>query len=373
MGARLSVARSISPTKVGVIGSVGAPARYGGFETLAEQLARVLPSTTVELTIYCERSAYTDGERAEPHFCGHRRVFVPLKANGPSSIPYDIASIVHAVLVAKVDVLLVLGCSGAAALAAVRALRPSVRIVTNIDGMEWRREKWSGAARRVLRLLERLAASYSHSIVADNVEIARLAMKQYGVASTVIPYGGDHTLVREHEGALPESLPQPGYFLSVARIEPENNCELILEAFYGSNERIVYIGNWEATKYGRKLRSRFGGEPNMVLLSPVYDIGRLAWYRSRARGYLHGHSVGGTNPSLVEALFWSPTIAAFDCPFNKATLNGCGVYFGTSAALRDLLAQVEKWRIPETTLEKLKETYAWQTIGSMYSSVLRQA
>ena len=161
---------------IGVVGAVGVPGRYGGFETLAEQLARRITPSIARLVIYCQRSAYPEARgQADSRFCGHQRVFIPSRANGPASPLYDALAMLHAALVTRVDVMLVLGYSGAWALPLIRLLRPQMLIVTNIDGMEWRRDKFRPFAKRVLRWLEDCAARFSHRVIADNAALVALA------------------------------------------------------------------------------------------------------------------------------------------------------------------------------------------------------
>ncbi len=357
--------------KVAVIGSVGIPARYGGFETLAEQLVRETSPEEMALYVYCEAATYRH-EAASCGAPGHRRIFMPLRANGVSSMLYDMLSVAHALTVLRADCLLVLGCSGALALPAVRVLSPRTRIVTNIDGMEWRRAKWSRAPRLLLQFLERCSVAASHVVVADNAEIAHMATARYGIEPVIIAYGGDHTLVSPSERVRPTVPPIGEFYLSIARAEPENNCHLILEAFAVSRERVVFFGNWSANAYGRALRAKFARCEAVDLRDPVYDVRELAWYRGAAKGYVHGHSVGGTNPSLVEALFWTNNLFAFECPFNRATLGGEGRYFDSAEALSAALASGCS-TVSASVLAHLKRQYRWRTVANAYMRLMRGA
>ena len=349
--------------RIAVIGTVGVPARYGGFETLAEQLAVGITPERAQLLLYCQRSAYPEVS-GSPEFAGHRRVFLPLKANGPGSMIHDFLALLHAALVGRANVFLVLGYSGAWALPLIRLLRPGARIVSNIDGMEWRREKFGPMARRVLRLLESFATCFSHVVIADNAALMVLARQLHGIDTVLIAYGGDHTLVPPGSSAL-----EPGYVLSIARIEPENNSHVILAACARSAVRLVFVGNWTASTYGRQLQQRYRGSPNLTLLDPVYDQSTLAAIRSGAVAYLHGHSVGGSNPSLIEAVFHSSRILAYDCSFNRATLEESGAYFATEDALVQLLAQSESGRIAKEPLGALRQRYRWKDIVDAYLRV----
>lgn len=353
---------------LGIVGTVGVPGRYGGFETLAEQLARHIRPPQARLVIYCQRTAYPDVlDRTDTSFEGHRRVFVPLRANGASSMLHDVLAMLHAALVARVDVMLVLGYSGAWALPLIRLLRPRMRIVTNIDGMEWRRAKFGPQTKKVLRWLEDCAVRFSHRVIADNASLVNLAQSIHpGLLPLLIAYGGDHTLVQPL-AALSVVTPTQPYYLSVARIEPENNCHLILQAFDAEpGWHLVFVGNWSASDYGRNLKARYGTRINLTLLDPVYDLASLAALRASACGYVHGHSVGGTNPSLVEALFHTARVLAFDCVFNRSTLDNEGAYFSDVPQLRTLLNEAAHLDMSSSSLQRLRQRYRWDTIVQAY-------
>jgi glycosyltransferase involved in cell wall biosynthesis len=347
-----------------MIGSVGVPARYGGFETLAEQLARGIRPETVRFVVYCERASYPEAKSAEG-FAGHETVFLPVRANGASSMIYDALGMVHALLLRSTQAILLLGCSGAWALPFVRLLRSDVRIVTNIDGLEWRRDKFGRFARSILRVLEWFACRCSHVVIADNTALVPIVRDLYGVEPVVVAYGGDHTIV----GSV-SLCPTADYLLSIARIEPENKCHLILEGCARARAPLVFVGNWSASAYGRELKARYSGVEGFALRDPIYDVTRLAALRRGAVGYIHGHSVGGTNPSLVEALFHSDRIFAFDCGFNRATLDDAGAYFVNADALARLISDSGAGRIELQRLEELRNRYVWRRISDEYVRLL---
>ena len=348
---------------------MGVPARYGGFETLTEQLAIHITPQDAELFIYCQRSAYPeDVSSGDKEFAGHRRVFIPLRANGPESMIHDVMAMLHAAVIVKVDVMLVLGYSGAWAMPLVRFLRPKMLIITNIDGMEWRRDKFGAKTKRVLRWLESLAIRHSSRVIADNAALVPIIHNMYpNIAPLLIAYGGDHTLVPV--GDMPVELEDP-FYLSIARVEPENNCHLILEAFEAAdNSSLVFVGNWNSSKYGRDLKVKYEGNQKIHMLDPIYQQSVLAALRARALAYVHGHSVGGTNPSLVEALFHTNRVLAFDCPFNRGTLDNHGYYFANSVQLRELLMNSSYQNIPSEILLVLQKNYLWKTVAKNYMSI----
>jgi len=227
--------------------------------------------------------------------------------------------------------------------------------------MEWRRDKFGGFAKKVLRGLEWCATRFSKAIIADNAALVTLARDLHGIEPVLIAYGGDHTLV-EPEGPAPA----PGYWLSIARIEPENNCHMILEAAVLSGTRLVFVGNWAASNYGRELKTQYANQQGVLLMDPVYDVAKLAALRGNAIGYLHGHSVGGTNPSLVEAIQHTSRMLAYDCVFNRSTLDHQGEYFRDTKGLAELLLGKETGRIDSDKLVVLRDRYRWRGIAESY-------
>ncbi len=360
--------RLAGPLRIAVVGTWGVPARYGGFETLAEQLARSLTPDIAEISFYGQKSAYSELERAGP-FAGHARVWLPFSANGFQSVLHDALQLLHASWVGRHDRILLLGTSGAWALPLVRLnglLRGRrIRIVANIDGLEWRRDKFGPLARGLLKLLEWFAVRFSSSIVADNAALVPMVRDLHGVEPLLIAYGGDHIGLPANAAA-----PASDSFLAIARIEPENNSALILEAAADTQARILFVGNWSATRYGCDLLATYGINPRLTLHPAVYDQSVLADLRGQAEAYVHGHSVGGTNPSLVEAIFHCERILAFDCPFNRATLEGEGAYFGSAAELARLMREPGSGRIAPAALARLRHRYRWETIAASYLAVM---
>lgn len=356
--------------RIAIIGTVGVPANYGGFETLAENLVRYHDTASLKssLTVYCSSKSYPFKVAT---YLSAQLKYVPLNANGAQSIPYDIVSLFSAVW-NRSDVILLLGVSGAIALPLVRFFS-SARIITNIDGIEWRREKWQGWAKRFLRFSEKVAVRFSREVISDNGAIAEYVKHAYGVDSHVIAYGGDHAVAIEAETVEEYDLPG-NYAFSVCRIEPENNVHVILEAFKKLDSHcLVLVGNWNNSEYGRALRARYATFKNLYLLDPIYDLGQLKTLRSRAFFYVHGHSAGGTNPSLVEAMHFGRPVLAFDCDFNRCTTEDEAFFFKTSEALVQLIETMdvtEAERVGRNMFEIAERRYTWRVVAQQYFALL---
>jgi glycosyltransferase involved in cell wall biosynthesis len=357
--------------KIAIVGIVGIPANYGGFETLAENLVKYHYAVSLpdSITVYCSTKSYP---RKITSYYSARLRYVPLNANGAQSIPYDIWSLFYAVW-NRNDEILLLGVSGAFALPLVRFVS-SARIVTNIDGIEWRREKWQGLTKRFLQFSERIAVRFSDVVIADNAAIAEYVRETYGVECSVIAYGGDHAMTVE---AIPiDEYALPGkYAISVCRIEPENHTQLIVETFSRQDAiSLVIVGNWNNSEYGRAIRTQYSGCSHIFLLDPIYDLGKLKTLRSHALFYVHGHSAGGTNPSLVEAMHFAKPILAFDCNFNRATTEDKALFFTDGDSLLNLIGTIDATqaeRVGRDMQEIAKRRYTWQVVAGEYFSLLQ--
>jgi len=356
-----------------IVGTVGLPASYGGFETLAEQLTVRLASR-YRMLVFCTSKGRVDFRR---NHLGADLDYVKLDANGWQSIPYDFVALWRAARQSKV--ILVLGVSGCLLLPLVRMRAPSTRIVTNIDGLEWKRRKWGFLARAVLRLSERFAVWFSHAVIADNQGIRNHVLQSYGRESALIAYGGDAnapaTTTTTTTSATSDTRFERGtYFLAICRIEPENNIAEILEAFRAvTSPRIVIVGNWEISPYASTLRSRYSEHCNIEFLDPIYDRDRLDALRRCARAYVHGHSAGGTNPSLVEAMSVGMAVLAFGVDYNRFTTDERAAYWSDSEDLAHLATTVTNEQLAANAFamrECAQFRYTWHKIASEYEAVL---
>lgn len=357
--------------KIAILGTVGIPGRYGGFETLAENLVRHHNVTAKDaiLTVWCSSHANSD---QPTHFESAKLRYIGLKANGIQSIAYDAFSLLDSILTGH-DRILLLGVSGAMFLPFVR-LFSRARIVTNIDGIEWKREKWNGLARAFLWASEWAAVRFSHEVIADNQAIADYVTERYNSPCNIIPYGGDHALAEEADPAAVADLPD-SYALALCRIEPENNVAMILEAWKSLKLPLVFVGNWDKSEYGRNLRETYADKPSFYLLNPVYEPQALRAIRNRANIYVHGHSAGGTNPSLVEMMFFAIPVLAHGCSFNRHTTENQALYFENA---EDLIYAVSML-MPEMSVEIgatmhqiAQRRYTWGQIGNAYFEILEK-
>ena len=353
--------------RVAVIGTMGLPAKYGGFETFVHFLVLHL-AQEFDFTVYCSGPDY----RERPADCmGAKLTYLPFRANGPQSLLYDSLSILHACLFA--DVLLVLGSSGGFVLPLARLL--GKKVVFNQGGLDWRRSKWSPGTQKLLKCLEALSMKGTDVLVCDNAGIVDYFRDTYQIAGHLIEYGGDQITKPPMTAALREKYPftEAPYAFAVARIQPDNNIEMILEGFSRTPEQpLIFIGNWANSAFGQEIKQNFSGFANIHLLEAIYDQEVLNSFRSYCAFYVHGHSAGGTNPSLVEAMHLGLPILAFDVVFNHATTEGRALYFKSAEELVALVqaTPLAQWDRQRTTMSEIAERrYRWSIIAEKYAQL----
>ncbi len=356
--------------KLGIIGTVGVPARYGGFETLTEYLIPNIKDR-FDMTVYCSGKVYKEEQRLK-EWKGAKLHYLPLEANGIQSIFYDLWSILHAIR--SQDVLLILGVSGCLFLPFIK-LFTKKKVIVNIDGLEWRRPKWNRYAKKFLLLSEQIACKYADEIVTDNRILKEYVNIRYGITGNLIEYGADHVHSEKIKRSDLEKYDflDGEYAFKVARIEPENNLHLILEAFSKLPYiNLVIVGNWDNSKYGKDMREQYGDLRNMFLLDPIYESKELNLLRSNASVYVHGHSAGGTNPSLVEAMYLGLPIISFDVIYNRVTTNNQGLFFSDVASLKEHLLLMPYRNMSEMA-DGLKafahKKYTWSVVSQKYGDV----
>lgn len=354
--------------KIAIIGTVGLPSNYGGFETLTEYLTKHV-ATQYDITVYCSSKSYKTKLKTHNNA---KLKYLPLNANGVQSILYDIVSTFNALFYA--DVLLILGVSGCIVLPFIKLIS-SKKIIVNIDGLEWKRDKWGKAAKWFLKYSEKLAVKYADHVVADNKVIQQYVKDAYGINSALIAYGADHSskIAITAESKTKYPFLSDKYAFKVCRIEPENNIHLILKAFSKHNNlNLVIVGNWENSSYGAQLKLEYGAYKNIYLLDTIYNQQELNQLRSNCYVYVHGHSAGGTNPSLVEAMYLKLPIIAFGVNYNRETTAHKAIYFEDVNSLEFILKNLQKYNL-ETVCEALKKEadacYRWAIISNQYASL----
>ncbi|TGQ64087.1 glycosyltransferase family 1 protein [Mesorhizobium sp. M00.F.Ca.ET.186.01.1.1] len=318
-----------------ILGTRGIPAAHGGFETFAERLALFLAGRGWKVGVYCQDEVERIDRRVRCEtWRGIELIHVQVASKGPrATLEFDWQCARDAAR--RQGVCLVLGYNGALFLTWLRLFRR--KIFTNMDGIEWRRPKWGPAARSWFWLNEWIGAWMSHRLVADHPVIAdHLATRRPRSAIATIPYGGD-PVTDAPEAPIRALGLEPGkYLVSIARVEPDNNILSIVEAF-GSRDRgdmkLVVLGSLsDDIPYHVAVRKAAAANGAVVLPGAIYDQAAVKALRYHARAYMHGHTVGGTNPSLVEALAAGNMVIAHDNPYNRWTAGAAAIHFTDTAS-----------------------------------------
>lgn len=355
--------------KISIVGTVGVPASYGGFETCAEQLCINFMNADLntQVLVYCSAKHYAHGRPKS--FANAILKYIPIfNANGWQSIFYDAISIMHSVFIFKANTIFVMGISGSWILPLIR-LFSNVNIVLNLDGVEWKRAKWSKLSKLFLWSLEVMAINFSTNIIADNIGMKNYIDARYNKDSIFIPYGGDHINIPQkinEEIFKKYHVCKNQYCINISRIEPENNNELILEAFSElEQEKIVMIGDWSNNKYSIDLYKKYKDYENIILLPAMFDkqVDKNI-LRANAKYYIHGHSVGGTSPALVEALCLERKVICFDVIFNRHTTFDKALYFKNKNDLKNCLLHPTNY--DQSIMVDINKWYTWKQISTMY-------
>lgn len=351
--------------RVAIIGSQGVPPKYGGFETLVDNIISHR-SDNVEYTIFCSSP---DMDTTLTNYKGCRLKYVNIRAHGVMSVPYDCISMIKALR--GYDAILMLGVSGGIFLPFFKMISRA-KVIVNVDGLEHKREKWDALARKYLKHALGLCLRWADEIVSDNEGIRKFIKENYNRKAHLIAYGGNHALRNldeKRQKALLDfyNLESGKYDLSVCRIEPENNVHLTLKAYEDTGVPIAFIGNWNHSDYSRALYNKYKSIEGFHLINSIYDLDVLYALRNNSRRYVHGHKSGGTNPSLVEAMFFDKPILAYDVIYNRETTQNKASYFLDVKDLKDLI--IKDLPSHNDTLEVARKDYVWEKIACQYENL----
>ena len=358
--------------RIALIGTRGVPARYGGFETAIEEVGRRLVARGHEVTVYCRTT--TGGERPATYL-GMRLVWLPAaRRKSLETLTHTALSVAHA-LTRRFDAAIVFNAANSVFLPLLRLRRAPV--ATHVDGLEWRRAKWQGIGRRYYRAAECLAVRWSDALIADAQGIADYYAAEFGAATELIAYGAP-ILERGVADKLAEAGARPGgYHLVVARFEPENHVDVIVEGYHRSSAKLPLLVVGRAP-YADEYTTRVRGvaDDRVTFLGGVWDQELLDQLYANCATYLHGHSVGGTNPSLLRAIGASAPVIAYDVSFSREVLGTAGRFFADADQVRTEIEAAEN--DPAAAKDRgergpaIAARYDWDDVAGKYEQLVRR-
>lgn len=359
--------------KIGIIGTRGIPNYYGGFEQFTEFVAPALAKRGHEMYVYnSSLHPYKETSWKGVHLISCKDLENRVGTLG--QFIYDFNCIVDA-RKRNFDVILQLGYTSSSVWAFLLPKKSAV--VTNMDGLEWKRSKYSKPVQQFLKRAERWAVKSSTRLIADSKGIQQYLLQKYRKHSDFVAYGA--TLFDNPDQSVPAKyeVTHFAYNLIIARMEPENNLEVILKGYQKSNitEPLLLIGNYSNT-FGAYIKQQYADE-RIRFLGPVYNMEELNSLRHFSHLYFHGHSVGGTNPSLLEAMASNALIVANDNVFNRAVLEGDAFYFSNEAQIIEILNGNLQKKDYDSFIERnrnrIRQFYSWEFITDLLEKSLKDA
>lgn len=357
------------------MGTRGVPARYGGFETFAEELGVRLAARGHRIVVYCRRASGVSVLPEPDVYRDIQRIVLPaVRHKYLETISHTFLSTIHA-LFHPVDVVLL--CNGANAIFAWVLRVRGQKVVINVDGIERKRAKWNAAGRVWYALGERLSTLTPDRFVSDAEVIRHYYLVRYGKDSTMIPYGAPVRRQAPADGLAALGLEPARYVLFVSRLEPENGAHTVIRAFEGvhTDLRLAIVGDAPYAKhYIASLRST--KDPRIVFTGAIYGDGYRT-LQENAYCYVQASEVGGTHPALLEAMGAGNLVLARSTPENREVLGEAGRYFSDAAELRRELqaiaddpVTVEQARVG--AMQRVRQSYSWDSVTDRYEALFHE-
>lgn len=363
----------MSSKKIIVLGIRGIPAEHGGFETFAEYFCSYLLNKGWNVTVYCQEVA--SGPIYVTDWNGIKRIHIPVKRSGPlGTVIFDLISVVHSLR--HEGVFLTLGYNTAVFNLLHRLM--GKRNIINMDGIEWKRRKWGLVTKTWFWLNERFGCWFGNHLVADHPQIAdHLATRLSRSKITMIPYGGREILKADESLLSKYDIKRDNYGILIARAEPENSILEVVSAFShrrrGAN--LVVLGDYQPDCNSYHDAVIKAASDEVIFPGAIYEAEKVAALRFYARFYVHGHQVGGTNPSLVEALGAGNAVLAHDNVFNRWVAKDGAIYFNDRTTIGKALDHLF---IDDDLIERLRvaskinfsANFQWEDILDQYEQLM---
>lgn len=360
--------------QIAILGTRGIPNNYGGFERFAEIVSTLFVSSGHDVFVLSPSCSNNI------KFIDNGVAVVEIKT--PKWLPKNIQTLYYDFKSLRwasrnsVDIVLECGYSFAFwILFFKKGFRN--RIITNPDGIEFKRNKWGFFAMQFLIICEHLSVKYSKAIVCDSPVLANYFEQKYKIKPNVIPYGAYPISEAPDRGILSEYKINSDYFLVVSRFTPENSLEQILSCFSQNKKTLLLVGNFN-NQFGMKCYHKYRNYSNIKFLGGIYNQSHLNALRYYSKAYIHGHSVGGTNPSLLEAMACKCFVIAHDNDYNRFVLNNNGFYFSSETVLNDCINKLDG--MDSSSIESVKidfinrisSDFKWSAVSDEYIRIFNQ-
>ena len=381
-----------------IIGSKGIPAKYGGFETFVEKLTEYQKDSNIKYYVACmrENSAKSGITDDQFEYNGAVCFNIDVPNIGPArAIAYDIVAVNKAIELAKENkdeapIFYILACRIGPFISKIKKKIQDIggTLLVNPDGHEWLRAKWSLPVRKYWKYSEKFMVKHADLLVCDSKNIEKYIQKdykQYHPKTTYIAYGTDTTPsslktedAKVRDWYQEKGVSENGYYLVVGRFVPENNYEVMIREFIKSKSKkdFVLITNVEQNKFYDQLLqdTGFDKDPRVKFVGTVYDQELLKYIRENAFAYFHGHEVGGTNPSLLEALASTKLNLLLDVGFNREVGEDGAIYWRKDnlqhiIKISEELSQEEIEKMNKLSTKQVKERFSWEFIVDEYETL----
>lgn len=359
-----------------ILGVRGIPASHGGFETFAENLSLYLVNIGWAVTVYCQESVDDISDVYESNWNGVRRIHIPVKGDAAkATVVFDYLSVKHALQ--QSGLVLTLGYNTALFNLLFR-LRGKQNLI-NMDGIEWKRDKWTWYEKAWLYINERAGCLIGNHLIADHPEIKKhLSSRVSASKVTMIPYGAREVNGADFDLLNKYSLQKENYALVIARPEPENSILEIVSAF-SSKERsikLVVLGKYDRDNAYHHLVLE-AASSDVMFIGAVYDHDHVDALRFYSSLYIHGHTVGGTNPSLIEALGAGQPVLAHDNKFNRWVASDAAVYFKDESECASAIDSLFKDKdrllfMSASSKARFEACFTWDKVLGQYESLLQR-
>lgn len=368
-----TMSTTTDPMRIALVGTRGVPARYGGFETCVEEVGQRLAAMGHEVIVYC-RTAKAE-QPGPTHYLGMRLVHHSAPRRKALETLVHSGKAVGHILGHRVDAAILFNAANSPWLPVLKVAR--IPVATHVDGLEWQRARWGTVGRKYYRAAESLAVRLSDALIADAEGIAEYYIDEFDAETTLLAYGAPILEDRGSSRIAGMGLATKGYHLVVARFLPENHVHVIVEGYTQSRAKLplVVVGSHPyAEEYTATLHAM--GDERVQFVGGVWDQDLLDELYANALVYWHGHSVGGTNPSLLRAMGAGAATNAFDVRFNREVLGESGEYFATAADIPALAEKAENnlARIGERGTASVARArhYDWDDIARGYEAMCRR-